>query len=120
MEGSGSGEGSLSDNESIRRSDVGERKRKNGRFTAEEKRTILAEAEQPGVMITVLCRKHGIAVTQFYRWRAVAAQGVAAALKADGRGGGKRQRGTRGEASAGRAIERLRAVSRRSRRRTWS
>jgi transposase len=90
-------------------SKVSESKGKQRRFTAEEKRAILAEAEQPGVTITAVCRKHRIAATQFYRWRAVAEQGVEAALKADGRGRGKA--GADSEAARLQAeIERLRAV----------
>jgi transposase len=88
---------------------MSESRGKQRRFTAEEKRAILTEAEQPGVTITAVCRKHGIAATQFYRWRAVAEQGVEAALKADGRG---RAKGN-GDAETARLqaeIERLRAV----------
>ena len=59
---------------------------KHRRFTAEEKRAILAEAEQPGVTISAVCRKHRIAATQFYRWRAVAQAGADQALRAEGRG----------------------------------
>jgi transposase len=74
---------------STRRCEVSESKGKQRRFTAEEKQAILLEAEQPGVTITAVCRKHAIAVTQFYRWRAVAQQGASTALKADGRGRGR-------------------------------
>lgn len=84
-------------------------KGKQRRFSAEEKRTILAEAEQPGVTVTAVCRKHRIAATQFYRWRALAEQGAAQALKAEGRG---RSKGNgQSEAERLRAeIDRLRAV----------
>ena len=82
---------------------------KQRRFTAEEKRAILAEAEQPGVTISAVCRKHRIAATQFYRWRAIADEVVAAALKADGRGRSKGD--ADGEAAQLQAeIDRLRAV----------
>lgn len=88
---------------------MSESKGKHRRFTAEEKRAILLEAQQPGVTITAVCRKHAIAVTQFYRWRAVAEDGAASALKADGRGRGKGE--VDSEAARLKAeIERLRAV----------
>ena len=88
---------------------MSESKGKQRRFTAEEKRVILAEAEQPGVTITAVCRKHRIAATQFYCWRAVAEQGVEAALKADRRG--RRKAGADSEAARLQAeIARLRAV----------
>jgi transposase len=89
---------------------MSESKGQQRRFTAEEKRTILAEAEQPGVTVTAVCRKHRIAATQFYRWRAVAEQGAQAALRSEGRGRGK---GGKEEAEAARLqaeIDRLRAV----------
>lgn len=88
---------------------MSEDKGKHRRFTAEEKRAILAEAEQPGVTITAVCRKHRIAVTQFYRWRAVAEQGLEEALKAEGRGRGKNS-GDVEKARLQAEIERLRAV----------
>jgi transposase-like protein len=88
---------------------VSNEKGKQRRFTAEEKRAILAEAEQAGVTVTAVCRKHRIAATQFYRWRALADQGAAQALKAEGRG---RSKGNgQGEEERLRAeIDRLRAV----------
>jgi transposase len=63
-----------------------EKKRNYRTFTTEEKITILAEAEQPGVTVSAVCRKNQIAPTQFYRWRAVAQAGASKALKADKRG----------------------------------
>jgi transposase len=53
------------------------------RFTAEQKIEILREAEQPGVTISEVCRRHGLAASVFYRWRAVAQGGSAVALKRD-------------------------------------
>ena len=53
------------------------------RFTAEQKLEILREAEQPGVTISEVCRRHGLAASVFYRWRAVAQGGSAVALKRD-------------------------------------
>ncbi len=53
------------------------------RFTAEQKIAILREAEQPGVRISEVCRRHGLATSVFYRWRAFAQGGAAVALKRD-------------------------------------
>lgn len=77
-------------------------------FTAEEKRAILKEAEQPGVRISAVCRKHRIVPTQFYRWRAVADEGAQSALKSEGRGKGKTETAEAGRLQS--EIERLRAV----------
>ncbi|MGH8537539.1 MAG: transposase [Gammaproteobacteria bacterium] len=40
------------------------------RFTADQKLAILREAEQPGVTVSAVCRRHGLAPSVFYRWRA--------------------------------------------------
>jgi transposase len=53
------------------------------RFTAEQKLEILREAEQPGVTISAVCRRHSLAPSVFYKWRAVADTGSAVALKRD-------------------------------------
>ena len=58
-------------------------KREHRRFTAEQKLEILREAEQPGVTVSAVCRCHGLAPSVFYRWRAVADNGSAVALKQD-------------------------------------
>lgn len=50
------------------------------RFTAEQKLEILREADQPGVSVSEVCRRHGLAPSVFYRWRAVAQGGSAVAL----------------------------------------
>jgi transposase len=50
------------------------------RLTAEEKLRILEEAQQPGVQIAELCRRHGIGTSQFYTWREQARQAVKQAL----------------------------------------
>ena len=47
-------------------------KREHRRFTAEQKLEILREADQPGVTVSEVCRRHGLAASVFYRWRAVA------------------------------------------------
>ena len=40
-----------------------------GRFTSEQILAVLEEAEQGGVTISALCRKHNINRITFYRWR---------------------------------------------------
>jgi transposase len=77
------------------------------RFTAEQKLAILREAEQPGVTVSEVCRRHGLAPSVFYRWRAVADNGSAAALKRDGK---RAARKGDVEARQKAEIERLRAV----------
>ncbi|MHB1565978.1 MAG: transposase [Acidiferrobacter sp.] len=56
-------------------------KSEHRRFTAEQKREILREADQPGVTVSAVCRRHGLAPSVFYRGRAVADTGSATALK---------------------------------------
>lgn len=53
------------------------------RFTAEQKLEILREANQPGVTVSEVCRRRGLAPSVLYRWRAVAQGGSAVALKRD-------------------------------------
>jgi len=56
-------------------------KRSYRRFTAEEKRTILEEAQHPGVTLATVCRKNGVSPGLVYRWRAVAQQATTQALQ---------------------------------------
>jgi len=58
-------------------------KREYRRFTAEQKIEILREADQPGVTVSEVCRRHGLSPSVLYRWRAVAQGGSAVALKRD-------------------------------------
>jgi transposase-like protein len=74
---------------------------KRRRLTVEEKIHVLEEAQQPGVQIAELCRRHGIHTSQFYGWREVARRAIRAALAA--RPGRKGPRSEQGE------LERLRA-----------
>ena len=58
-------------------------KREYRRFTAEQKLEILNEATQPGVTMSEICRRHGLAPSALYRWRAMAQGDSAVALKRD-------------------------------------
>jgi len=77
------------------------------RFTAEQKLEILREAEQPGVTVSAVCRRHSLAASVFYRWRAVADTGSATALKLDSK---RTARKDDPEVRLKAEIERLRAV----------
>ena len=77
------------------------------RFTAEQKMEILREAEQPGVTVSEVCRRHALSPSVFYRWRAVAQSGSAVALKRDAQ---RTPRKDELEARQKAEIERLRAV----------
>jgi len=69
--------------------------------TADEKLRILEEAQQPGVQIAELCRRHGIGTSQFYTWREQARQGAKAALS--------QPAGRKGQSKVDAAVERLTA-----------
>jgi len=56
-------------------------KREHRQFTAEQKLEILREAYQAGVTVSDVCRRHGLAPSVFYRWRAAAQGDSAVALK---------------------------------------
>jgi transposase-like protein len=58
-------------------------KREYRRFTADQNIEILREADQPGVTVSEVCRRHGLSPSVLYRWRAVAQGGSAVALKRD-------------------------------------
>lgn len=74
---------------------------KRRRLTVEDKLHILEEAQQPGVQIADLCRRHGIATSQFYGWRERAKQGAKAALS--------QPPGRKGRTRAQEDVDRLRA-----------
>lgn len=73
---------------------------KRRKLSAEEKCRIVEEGRQPGVSVSEVCRRHGIAGSVFYRWEAAMREGAKEAL-ADSRG--KREK------SADAEIHRLRA-----------
>jgi transposase-like protein len=74
---------------------------KRRRITVEDKLRILEEAQQPGVQVADLCRRHGISTSQFYGWRERAREGAKAALS--------QLPGRKGKARAPSDLERLRA-----------
>ena len=84
-----------------------EKRETRTRYTAQQKVEILREAEQPGVTVSEVCRRRGLAPSVFYRWRAVAETGSASALKQDAY-----RRGRKDDAAARHAAEltRLRSV----------
>jgi transposase len=82
-------------------------KKTHRRHTAEQKLEVLKEAEQPGVTISEVCRRHSLAPSVFYRWRAVSQTGSEAALKRDAQ---RRPRQDDAEVRHEAEIKRLRAV----------
>jgi len=72
---------------------------KRRHLTVEEKLRILEEAQQPGVQIAELCRRHGIRTSQFHTWREQARQGAKAALS--------QPAGRKGQSKADAAVARL-------------
>jgi len=68
-------------------------------LTVEEKLRILEEAQQPGVQIAELCRRHGIGTSQFYTWREQVRQAAKQALS--------QPAGRKGQSKTDAAIERL-------------
>ncbi|MFA5026490.1 MAG: transposase [Candidatus Methylomirabilota bacterium] len=67
--------------------------------SADEKLRVLEEAQQPGVQIAELCRRHGIGTSQFYTWREQARQAAKAALS--------QPTGRKGQSKTDAAVERL-------------
>lgn len=46
------------------------------RWTAAEKVAMVAETHEPGVTVSLVARRHGIAPNQLFQWRRLAAQGA--------------------------------------------
>ena len=84
-----------------------EKRETRTRYTSEQKLEILREAAQPGVTVSEVCRRRGLAPSVFYRWRAVSETGSVSALKQDAH-----RRPRKDDAEARHAMEtaRLRAV----------
>jgi len=53
------------------------------RRTAAEKLVIVAETHEPGVTVSLVARRHGIAPNQLFTWRRLASQGALAATGAE-------------------------------------
>jgi transposase len=53
------------------------------RFSPEEKRALVEEAEQPGNSISLVARKYGINPNQLFRWRKLGREGALSAVGAD-------------------------------------
>jgi transposase len=53
------------------------------RFSAEEKRAFLEEAERPGNSISSVARRHGLSPSLLFRWRRLTEEGSMSSLGAD-------------------------------------
>ena len=53
------------------------------RFTPEQKRAIIEEAEQPGSSISIVARKYGISPSQVFKWRRLMQEGALVAAGAE-------------------------------------
>ena len=48
---------------------------KRRRFTAEEKRLLVAEASEPGSSVSLVARRNGVSSSLLFRWRRLMEQG---------------------------------------------
>ena len=53
------------------------------RWSPEEKRALVEEAEQPGMSISAVARKYGIHPNQLFHWRKLMHSGALSAMRAD-------------------------------------
>jgi len=53
------------------------------RFTPEQKRAIIDEAEQPGSSMSIVARKYGINPSQVFKWRRLMQEGALVAAGAE-------------------------------------
>ena len=53
------------------------------RWSVAEKLEILAEAEQPGMSMSYVARKHGIAATQIFKWKKLKEAGALTAVDSE-------------------------------------
>lgn len=53
------------------------------RFSPEEKRAMVEEAEQPGNSVSVVARKYSVNPNQLFRWRRLMREGALSAVGAD-------------------------------------
>jgi transposase len=61
---------------SYSRVEILDRPERRRRFSADEKRAILAEASEPGANVSEVARRHGLFPTQVYKWRRLCELGV--------------------------------------------
>ncbi len=52
------------------------------RWTAEQKKALVLEAEQPGMSLSAVARKYEIHVNQLFRWRKLMQEGALCAVRA--------------------------------------
>ena len=53
------------------------------RWAAAEKIAVVAETQEPGVTVSLVARRHGVAPNQVFSWRRLAAQGALTAAGAE-------------------------------------
>jgi transposase len=53
------------------------------RWSAEEKRSMVEEAEQPGMSISAVARKYGVHPNQLFKWRRLMHEGALSAVSAE-------------------------------------
>ena len=53
------------------------------RWSAEEKRAMVEEAEQPGSSVSQVARKYGVNPNQIFNWRRLMREGALSAVRAD-------------------------------------
>jgi transposase len=53
------------------------------RWTAEQKKAMVLEAEQPGMNISVVARKYGVHPNQLFRWRRLFHEGALVAVRTE-------------------------------------
>ena len=54
------------------------------RWTVEEKLKLVEEASQPGMSVSFVARRHGVAPNQLFRWRKLMSEGGKQAIRAEG------------------------------------
>jgi transposase len=52
------------------------------RWSAQDKKALVAETEQPGMSVSAVARKYGIHPNQLFRWRKLAHEGAFTAVRA--------------------------------------
>src|SRR6516164_4858638 len=56
------------------------------RWSAEEKAAIVQETYAPGMSVSLVARRHGVAPNQLFRWRRLNAEGALASVRVSVRG----------------------------------